>query len=63
MTRWTPLRKKRVVDLWNAGRTQDVGKILADNQISAEEFGTWMARFDAFGIRGLSVTCIQWLSP
>jgi Protein of unknown function (DUF1153) len=63
MTRWTPLRKKRVVDLCNAGRTQDVGKILADNQISAEEFGTWLARFHTFGIHGLSVKRIQAMSP
>ena len=59
MTRWTASRKRYVVALWSAGYTKRVGKILAENDISAEEFGFWLARFEEFGMAGLHTTKLQ----
>jgi len=59
MTRWTASRKEYVVRLWNAGYMRMVGAILAENNISVEEFGIWVARFDLFGTGGLHTTKSQ----
>jgi hypothetical protein len=59
MMRWTAMRKRYVVALWHAGYVKQVGKILSENNISADEFGFWLARFEEFGISGLHTTKLQ----